>query len=139
MDELSTSGIRVALETGQESPGELLALLKELDRDDLGVNFDPANMILYASGDPVASLEALAPHVMQIHIKDADPTSQAGQWGVERPMGEGSVDWEAFLGVVRARLRGVDLLIERESGDDRAGEIRAAARLVRAMAPSLVS
>ncbi len=138
-DVFNARGVRVALETGQESPEELLALLEELDRDDLGVNFDPANMILYASGDPVASLEALAGRVMQIHIKDADPTSTPGAWGVERPMGEGNVDWEAFFGVVQAHLRGVDLLIERESGENRAGDILAAARRVRAMAPSLVS
>ncbi len=138
-DVFSAQGVRVALETGQESPAELLALLSEIGRDDLGVNFDPANMILYATGDPVASLESLAPHVFQIHIKDADPPPAPGRWGAERPAGEGSVDWPAFFRVIEDRLRGVDLVIERESGDDRGGEILGAARLVRRLAPSLVS
>lgn len=138
-DAFASSGVRAALETGQESPAELLGLLEELGRDDIGVNFDPANMILYASGDPTASLEALAPRVMQVHIKDADPPAEPGQWGTERPMGQGSVDWEAFFRVVQTRLGGVDLLIERESGEDRAGDILRASRLVRQLAPSLVS
>lgn len=138
-DAFASCGVRVALETGQESPAELLGLLDELGRDDVGVNFDPANMILYASGDPIASLETLAPHVMQVHIKDADPPAAPGQWGTERPMGQGSVDWEAFFRVDQTRLGGVDLLIERESGEDRAGDILHASRLVRRLAPSLVS
>lgn len=138
-DAFSAQGVRVALETGQESPEDLLALLGELGRDEIGVNFDPANMILYASGDPIASLEALAPRISQIHLKDADPPETPGHWGTERPLGRGRVDWEAFMGVVGSRLGGVGLVIERESGEDRAGDIRGAARLVRRLAPSLVS
>jgi sugar phosphate isomerase/epimerase len=130
--------VRVGLETGQESPDELLGLLDELAREDIGVNFDPANMILYDSGDPVPSLERLAPHVVQIHLKDADPPTTPGQWGTERPLGEGSVDWEGFFRVVEARLGGVDLLLERESGESRAGDLRAGARLARRRLPTLV-
>jgi len=138
-DAFALQGVRLALETGQESPASLLELLDELGRDDLGVNFDPANMILYGSGEPIASLEALAPHVRQIHIKDADPTETPGQWGTERPAGKGSVNWEAFFAIVESRLPGVDLIIERESGANRTKDILGGVHLVRRLAPSLVS
>ena len=103
-------GVRLALETGQEDAETLLAVLEELGSDNIGVNFDPANMILYAMGDPVESFERLADHVMQVHIKDATKTETPGTWGAEVPVGTGEVDWEGFFGVMSAK--GIDDVIE---------------------------
>jgi len=122
-------GIRVGLETGQENAITLLDALQTLDVPGVGVNFDPANMILYGMGDPVQALEHLAPHVVQVHLKDALPAIHAGQWGVEVPAGAGAVDWAGFFGVLRARLPGVHVMIERESGTERVEDIRRAAGL----------
>lgn len=124
-DIFAEAGVRVALETGQESAETLRELLKELALPNLGVNFDPANMILYGMGDPVEALRTLAPWVRQIHLKDATRTAIPGQWGTEVPIGSGEVDWPAFFGVVHEQSLGVDLCIEREAGEDRAGDIRA--------------
>ncbi|HMN41035.1 MAG TPA: sugar phosphate isomerase/epimerase family protein [Phycisphaerales bacterium] len=112
-------GLRVGLETGQETADTLLHALSEIDRPQLGVNFDPANMILYNMGDPVAALQTLAPRIVQVHIKDASPTATPGTWGAEKPAGEGSVDWSAFFDTLKARAISVPLIVECEAGDTR--------------------
>lgn len=123
-------GVAIALETGQESAATLLPVLAELASVKVGVNFDPANMILYGMGDPVAAFEALAPHVRQVHVKDALPTTQPGTWGTEVPVGTGKVAWERFLKLVRHHQPGIDLAIEREAGERRVEDIRSAKELV---------
>lgn len=130
VDVFGGAGVEVAFETGQETAATLLDALTALDRPDVGVNFDPANMILYGMGDPVEALEKLAGHVKQIHIKDAAPTSEPGTWGSEEPVGEGTVDWDGFFGVVRKAGLSCDLVIEREAGESRVEEVIKARLLV---------
>lgn len=134
-DLFSAHEVEVALETGQETAANLLSVLDELARPDLGVNFDPANMLLYGKGDPVEAITALGPHVRQIHIKDAHPSPAPGAWGSEMVVGEGSVDWPRFLEL--ARGLGVDLVIEREHGDQRVADVIRARDLVREHVPEL--
>jgi L-ribulose-5-phosphate 3-epimerase len=129
-DAFAAEGVAVALETGQESAGTLRALLQALGRSDVGVNFDPANMILYGMGDPVSALRELAPYVRQIHIKDALPAADAGEWGTEVPVGEGAVDWGAFFTAVRETRIDADLVIEREAGSARVADVQRAAALI---------
>tara|TARA_B100001059_G_scaffold229209_1_gene261441 strand:- start:73 stop:951 length:879 start_codon:yes stop_codon:yes gene_type:complete len=127
IDVFAKHRVQVAFETGQETATTLLELLDLLDRSShLGVNFDPANMILYGKGDPIDALQALAPHVLQVHIKDALPAGAPGSWGSEMPAGEGAVDWPAFLSIVEGLERPIDLVIEREGGDRRIEDIRKA-------------
>jgi L-ribulose-5-phosphate 3-epimerase len=130
VDELAEHGVSAALETGQERAEVLLGVLEELDRPGCGVNFDPANMILYGMGDPVAALAMLAPRVRQIHVKDARRTKVAGTWGEEVPVGTGEVDWPAFFGVLRERKIEIDLMIEREAGEHRIADMIRARELV---------
>lgn len=130
-DAFAARGVDVAFETGQETAATLLAALSDLERPNVGVNFDPANMILYAKGDPVESLRSLAPHVRQIHVKDALPTTEPGTWGREVPAGRGAVAWDAFFDVATSLPAAVDLVIEREAGETREADIAAARELVR--------
>ena len=135
VDRFAEHGVRVAFETGQERAETLLEFLEELARPEAGVNFDPANMLLYDMGEPVAALAALAPWVRQIHVKDARRTARKGMWGTEVPVGEGEVDWGRFFDVVAARRLAVDLLIEREAGGARIGDVaRARERVERELA-----
>lgn len=119
-------GVRVGLETGQESAVTLLGVLGEVDRPNLGVNFDPANMILYGMGEPVTALRALSSRVFQVHVKDALPAKTPGTWGEEVPVGSGGVDWKRFFDVLREKNSACDLMIEREAGDERVKDIRTA-------------
>ena len=135
-------GARIAFETGQESAETLAHALDALDprgsgdpratAGGIGVNFDPANMILYGMGDPVAAVRALAPRIVQVHIKDALPTAVPGTWGSEVRAGTGAVDWNAFLAALASVPATIRLAIEREAGDDRVGDIRAAVEMLRA-------
>lgn len=125
-------GVDVALETGQESAETLLEVLADLDAVGarVGVNFDPANMILYGMGEPVEALRRLAPRVRQIHIKDADPAVDPGEWGTEVPAGTGNVNWPEFFRLLRSACPGVNLVIEREAGESRVADIRTARALI---------
>ena len=124
-DIFAEAEIDVALETGQESAETLRDLLQELRLPHLGVNFDPANMILYDMGDPIKSLKLLAPWVRQIHLKDATRTKTPGQWGSEVPIGSGDVNWAAFFDAMQSAKLDVDMCIEREAGEDRIADIHA--------------
>jgi sugar phosphate isomerase/epimerase len=129
-DVFGTRGLRLGLETGQETAATLERALDELVRPNVVVNFDPANMILYGKGDPVEALARLAPRVGQVHVKDAVPTDTPGTWGTEVPVGEGAVDWPAFFDVARTIEPPVDYVIEREAGSERVADIERARCLV---------
>jgi len=130
IDAFAERGVRVAFETGQETAETLALVLAELDRDTVGVNFDPANMILYDQGDPIEALLVLAPWIRQVHIKDALRTLTPGTWGEEVRVGSGEVDWVTFFGLLRELAITVDLVIEREAGDDRVDDVVHARDLV---------
>ncbi len=129
-DLFAASDIQLALETGQETADTLLQALHDIDRPNLGVNFDPANMILYGKGEPVAAMVALKPHVRQIHIKDAIPAETPDAWGTEVAAGTGAVDWPAFFEVATSIEPEVDYVIEREAGNERTNDIAAARELI---------
>ena len=119
-------GLDLAFETGQEEGQVLREFLDHLAAPNVGVNFDPANMILYAKGDPVRAVRTLLPYLKQVHIKDAVATPTPGTWGREVVVGTGQVDWEAFLGVLVSSGYTGALVIEREAGDNRAADILSA-------------
>lgn len=125
-DTAAAQGIALLLETGQETAACLRELLEDLHHPALGVNFDPANMVLYDKGDPVQAVHTLGRWIKHVHVKDAVRTRQPGAWGTERPWGDGEVGGAAFLDALAAvGYRGA-LAIEREAGDDRLGDIRLA-------------
>jgi sugar phosphate isomerase/epimerase len=124
-DLFGSHGIDVGFETGQEDARTLRAFLEKLARPNVGVNFDPANMILYDKGDPIAALQTLGPWLKQCHIKDAIRTTAPGSWGQEVVVGTGEVDWRAFFRTLDELQFHGDLCIEREAGDQRVADIRA--------------
>lgn len=118
------------LETGQETSATLSGFLRAVDRKNLGVNFDPANMLLYDMGDPMEAVKQLLPYVRQVHIKDATPPAVSGAWGEEVPVGSGEVDWKAFLDTVGSAGYQGDWIIEREAGVRRVADIAVARDLL---------
>jgi sugar phosphate isomerase/epimerase len=129
-DLFAAQGIALGFETGQETADTLAAFLTKLNRPNVGVNFDPANMILYDKGDPIAALRTLGPWLKQCHIKDANRTKAPGTWGEEVVAGTGQVDWPAFFRTLgELGFRG-NLCIEREAGMQRVADITAARQLV---------
>ena len=127
-------GQTFALETGQEPAPTLLRFFKDVDRPNLRINFDPANMILYGTGDPIEAVRLLAPHVASVHCKDGDwpPKGQPEALGSERALGQGSVGIERFIGALKdIRYQGI-LSIEREAEnqEERIRDIRMAVSLL---------
>ena len=108
-----------ALETGQEAADTLLRFLIDVNRPNLGINFDPANMILYGTGDPVEALGTLAQHVLSVHCKDGDWPAKGvpGALGEEKPLGQGAVGIPRFLQKLKAIGFKGPLNIEREAPD----------------------
>jgi sugar phosphate isomerase/epimerase len=114
-DHLHGNDQALHLETGQEPVDVLIAFLDDVERDNLFVNFDPANMILYGAGEPLPALEQLGKRVRSIHCKDAVWSDRPGEtWGSEVPLGEGDVDFGAFLHVLERIGYDGPLTIERE-------------------------
>jgi sugar phosphate isomerase/epimerase len=122
-------GLTCSLETGQEDAAALREFLEQLDKPNVKVNFDPANLILYDKGDPIAGLELLRSHVASCHIKDATRTRTPGEWGEEVVVGTGEVDWPAFFKTLGAAFDGT-LALEREAGPTRVEDLKAARAVV---------
>jgi sugar phosphate isomerase/epimerase len=114
-DHCKRNGQALHLETGQEPVDVLIEFLDDVARDNLFVNFDPANMILYGAGEPIPALEKLGSRVRSIHCKDATWSDRPGEtWGREVPLGEGDVDMAAFVKTLNKIGYDGPLTIERE-------------------------
>jgi sugar phosphate isomerase/epimerase len=126
----ATKNIDLVFETGQETATALRDFLEDLGCPNAGVNFDPANMILYGKGDPIEAMRILGPWIKQIHIKDAVATRQPGTWGEEVAAGTGDVDWKAFFATLENIGYQGNFCIEREAGNQRAADILTAKRMI---------
>jgi len=118
--------IMLLLETGQETADDLRRCLEDLNHPALGVNFDPANMILYGKGDPITAVRTLAPWIRHVHIKDAVKSAVPGEWGAEVPWGDGGVGSNEFIQALEEIGYDGALAIEREAGDTREEDIKLA-------------
>ena len=134
-DIFAAKNVRLGLETGQETAASLVAFLAALNHPNLCVNFDPANLILYGQGDPVAAVLQLGSAIHQVHIKDARHTQVPGSWGEELPVGAGEVDWPGFFQALRQCNFTGDYVIEREAGTQRSPDVCQARELVLKLAP----
>lgn len=103
------------LETGQETGDALLAFIADSQCNNLFINFDPANMILYGTGQPIETLKQVGKYVRSVHCKDALWSDRPGEtWGREMPLGEGQVDMELYLRTLHEIGYHGPLTIERE-------------------------
>ncbi len=112
-DHCQKNGQDLHLETGQETADGLLQFIKDVQRKNLFVNFDPANMILYGTGEPIEALRKIGRYVHSVHCKDATWAQRPGEeWGAEVPLGKGAVGMEGYL-------RTLDDIGLRRTADDR--------------------
>lgn len=118
-DHCASNGQYLHLETGQETAEGLLAFIAAVGRDNLKINFDPANMILYGTGEPIEALKQLAPHVRSVHCKDGTWSDKPGEtWGCEVPLGQGDVNMRLYLETLHQIGYTGPLTIEREIPED---------------------
>ena len=129
------------LETGQETAAGLLNFISDVGRDNLYINFDPANMILYGTGEPIDALRQVGRFVRSVHCKDAKWADKPGEeWGQETKLGDGDVDIRRFLEVLAEIGYTGPLTIEREIPREPAqqkAEIQHAVKLLAALRAEL--
>lgn len=130
-DAAKESGIMLLLETGQETAADLRVFLEKMNHPALGVNFDPANMILYGKGNPIDAIHTLAPWIKHVHIKDAIASNDPAKWGTEVPWGDGEVSISEFFTALNSIQYTGAMAIEREAGDHRIEDIKTAANRLR--------
>ena len=113
-------------ETGQETPVTLMRLFSDVGADNLGVNLDPANLILYGRGNPIDAIDIYGDKIRGTHMKDGDyPKGNFRELGRERVVGEGSVNYPVFLPKLLDSGYTGDLYIEREiTGAERAEDVK---------------
>jgi sugar phosphate isomerase/epimerase len=115
-------GIGLDFETGQETPITLVRAIQDIDSPVIGVNFDPANLLMYGKANPVDALDILGPYVRGFHAKDGEYPTEPRNLGRETPLGEGRVDFAALLRKLKAAGYSGPLTIEREINGDRQRE-----------------
>jgi len=101
-------------ETGQETPITLVRAIRDVGLDNVGVNFDLANLILYGKANPVDAVELLGPYIMGIHAKDGLYPTDPKQLGREVPIGQGKVNFPVIVGLLKKIGYRNPLTIERE-------------------------
>ena len=133
-------GVTFAVETGPEKAVTLKGFLDEVgsfarDRGGIGVNLDPANLVMVVADDPVAAARTFGDYVVHTHAKDGVQLKPgaAGERAKfnEVPLGEGGVPWDEYLAALREIGYSGFLTIEREVGDDPAADIAQAVRFLR--------
>ncbi|KAA5546186.1 sugar phosphate isomerase/epimerase [Roseiconus nitratireducens] len=107
------------LETGQETAEGLLEFMASVGCENLKINFDPANMILYGTGEPIAALRKLSHHIRSVHCKDGTWSDEPGvTFGKEVPLGKGDVNIPLYLKTLFEIGYTGPLTIEREIPED---------------------
>ena len=119
VEHVRSNGQKFLFETGQETPVTLLRMIEDLGSDGLGVNFDPANLLMYGKANPTDALEILGKYILDIHAKDGEYPINSRELGEEKPLGEGRVDFPRFI--KRLKELGYDgpITIEREITGER--------------------
>ena len=115
-------GIEFRFETGQETPVTLLRTIERIGMDNVGINLDTANVILYGKGNPVDALDVFGKYVKDLHVKDGFYPTTGDELGKQVPLGQGKVDFKAVVNKLKALGYTGPLTLERECGDA-AGEI----------------
>ena len=126
--EAERRGVKMGMETGPEAPQTMAGALERLSIPALGVNYDPANLLM-AGFDWLGGVNALGRWIVHVHAKDARLTP-AGK-PEQTPLGEGSVDFPAFIGALRQVGFEGHVTLERESGDERTRDMRSGLALLR--------
>jgi sugar phosphate isomerase/epimerase len=139
-------GAHFAIETGPETSAVLKEFLDSLGSTGVGVNLDPANLVMVTGDNPAGAVYNLQKYIVHTHAKDGkqiffkDPEIIYGlkkdviiteDSFLEVPLGEGQVDWTKYLAALEDIGYKGFLTIEREVGDDPEKDIRKAVEFLK--------
>ena len=118
------NGQELLFETGQETPITVLRTIEAVGTGNLGINLDPANLIMYGKGNPVDALDVFGKYVMEVHGKDGVYPHCGSELGEEKKIGDGKVDFKALIANLKALGFDGNIIIEREiSGEEQIRDI----------------
>lgn len=121
-------------ETGQETPITLKRTIERVGTGNLGINLDPANLLMYGKANPVDALDIFGQYVRNIHGKDGEYPTDPLKLGVEKPIGEGRVHYELLIPKLKEIGYQGPITIEREiSGEQQIKDIRRAKAMLEAL------
>ena len=124
-EHLKKNGQYLLFETGQETPVTMLRCFEKVGMDNLGVNLDTANVILYGKANPVDALDVFGKYVRNIHAKDGLYPTNGHDLGREVRIGEGKVDFKALFKKLYELKYDSYVTIEREiEGEQQTEDIR---------------
>jgi L-ribulose-5-phosphate 3-epimerase len=122
-----SNGQNFRCETGQETPVTLVRAIRDVGLDNVGVNFDAANLILYGKANPVDAVDLLAPYIQGVHAKDGLYPTGPERLGAEVPIGQGKVNFPVLIEQLKRIGYSNPLTIEREiRGEKQTADILAA-------------
>ena len=120
------NGQTFLMETGQETPITMLRAIEGTGLDNVCVNLDTANLILYGKGEPVGAMDVLGTRVRGLHAKDGLYPTDPRELGKEVAIGKGRVNFPELVRRLRQLSYSGPITIEREiSGPQQEADIRA--------------
>lgn len=126
------NGQDFCFETGQETPTTLLRAITDIGTGNLGVNLDPANLIMYGKANPIDALDTIGKFVKGVHAKDGEYPTTGQKLGAEKPLGQGRVNFPVFVKKLKEYGYQGALTIEREiHGEQQIADIKLARDLLR--------
>jgi sugar phosphate isomerase/epimerase len=127
VDHCAKRDLTFCFETGQETPTTLLRVIEDLGGENLGVNLDPANLLMYGKANPIDALDVIGTYVRGVHAKDGEYPTNGRHLGVEKPLGEGRVNFSLLVPKLKSLGYTGALTIEREiSGPRQIADIKRA-------------
>lgn len=128
VEKCKSNGQVFLFETGQETPVTLKRAIQDIEKEVgegcVGINLDPANLIMYGKANPIDALEVFGEYVRGIHGKDGMYPTDGHYLGAEVPLGQGKVNYPAFIEKLKEVGYAGDITIEREiSGEEQKKDI----------------
>lgn len=131
-------GLEMCFETGQETPITLLRVMRDIGTPNLGINLDPANLLMYGKANPIDAIDIFGSRIKGVHAKDGEYPVEPDELGAEKPLGEGRVNFEMLLAKLLKMGYGSPITIEREiSGERQIEDIKRAVKMLRETASKL--
>ena len=128
---MKNNGQWLLFETGQETPVTLRRTIEDVGTGNLGINLDPANLIMYGKANPTDALDVFGEFVRDVHAKDGCYPKNGKDLGDEMPLGKGKVDFPKFIKKLKDVGYDKTLTIEREiTGEEQIKDIKLAKELL---------
>lgn len=121
-------------ETGQETPVTLMRAIEDIGSDNVGINLDPANLLMYGKANPCDAVGVFGKLIRGVHCKDGMYPTDGRNLGEEKPLGEGLVNFPKLIGMLKEMGYSGDYIIEREiSGEEQKRDILKAREMLEAL------